>query len=51
MDDPPGDTKSIDDMVFDEVDYVNSLNFDERYHFRLLRKVVGNFKDVPMSFC
>ena len=50
MDDPPRNAKSIDDVVLDEVDYVNSLNFDERYCFCPLREIFGNCEDVPMSF-
>ena len=34
MYDPSGNIELINDMVFDEVDYINSLNFDEWYCFR-----------------
>jgi len=34
MDDPPGDTKSMDDMVFDEVDHIGGFNFSEWCGFR-----------------
>jgi len=37
MDDP--DTKSMDDMVFDEINHVRSFNFHQWYGFCLLRKV------------
>ena len=33
VDDPSGNTKSVDDMVFDEVNYVNGFNFGERHGF------------------
>jgi len=33
MNDPPGDTKSVDDMVFDEVNNIGGFNFSERYSF------------------
>jgi len=36
MDDTPGDTKLVDDMVFDEVDHISGLNFNEWYNFRQL---------------
>jgi len=29
MDDPPGETKSVDDMVFDEVNKIARFNFGE----------------------
>ena len=51
MNDPLGYTKSIDDMVFNEVDYVGSLNFGEWYCLRLFGKVLGDHEDIPMSFC
>ena len=31
MNDPPGDTKSVDDMVFDESNNIASFNFSEQY--------------------
>ena len=31
MDDPSGDTKSMDDMVFDEVNNIGDFNLSERY--------------------
>jgi len=33
MDDPPGNNKSMDDMMFYEVNHVNDSNFCERYGF------------------
>ena len=40
MDDPPENKKSMDDVVFDEVNHINSLSFGERYGFRPLRQVI-----------
>ena len=31
MDDPPRDTKSMDDMVFDKINHVKSFNFHQWY--------------------
>jgi len=31
MDDPSRDTKSMDDMVFDEVNNIGDFNLSERY--------------------
>jgi len=50
MDDPPGDTKSMDDMVFNEVNTVGSLNFSEWYSFRPFRKVISYSKNKLMTF-
>jgi len=36
MDDPPRDTKLMDNMVFDEINYVRSFNFYQWYSFCLL---------------
>jgi len=33
MDDPSGDTKLVDDMVFDEVNNISRFNFSEQYNF------------------
>jgi len=33
VDDPSGDIKSVDDMVFDEVNNIGSFNLSERYKF------------------
>jgi len=33
MDDSSGDAKSVDDMIFDEVDHVGGFNFSERDNF------------------
>jgi len=33
VDDPPVDTKSVDNMVFDEVNNIGTSNFSERYNF------------------
>ena len=51
MNNPPGYTKSIDDVMFNEVDYVGSLNFNKWYCFRPFGKVLGDCKDISMSFC
>jgi len=50
MDDPLGDTKSVDDMVFDEFDYVSDFNLNEFCSFRLLWEVIDYCKDESMSF-
>ena len=49
MDDPPGDTKSVDDMVFDEVNNIAGYNFGERYSFTLFWEVIGYREDEPMT--
>ena len=36
MNDPPGDTKLMNDMVCNKVNQSSSVNFDERCSFRLL---------------
>jgi len=36
MNDPSGDTKSMDDMVFDEDEHIGGFNFSEWCHFRPL---------------
>jgi len=33
MGDPPGNTKSTNDVVFNEVNHINDFNFNERYDF------------------
>ena len=33
MDDPPGDTKSMDDMVFDEINHIRGFDFNQWYSF------------------
>ena len=33
MDDPLGDTKSVDDIVFDEASNITGFNFSEQYNF------------------
>ena len=50
VNDTPGDTKSMDDMVFDEGDYIGGFNFNEWYNFRPLWEVIGYRKDEPMTF-
>ena len=45
MDDPSGDTKSVDDIVFDEVNNIICFNFSERYSFCSLWKVISYRKD------
>jgi len=50
MDDPPGDTKSMYDMVLDEVTNVGSFNFSARHDFCPLEKVIGYSKNKPMTF-
>ena len=42
MDDPSRDTKSMDDMVFDEVNNISRFNFSKRYN-------VSYRKDEPMT--
>ena len=49
IDDPPGDTKSMYDMVFDEANNIGSFNFDEPYNFRTLWEVIGYSEDEPMT--
>ena len=49
VNDPPGDTKSVDDM-FDEVDHISGFNFSEWCSFRPLWEVIGYRKDEPMTF-
>jgi len=50
VDDPSGDTKSVDDMIFDEVDYVGGFNFSERDSLCPLREVISYQKDELMTF-
>jgi len=50
MDNPPGDAKLVDDMVFDEVDYIGGFNFSERCSFRPLKEIIGYRKDELMTF-
>ena len=50
MDDPLGNTKSVDDMVFDEANNIGSFNFGERYSFSTLQKLLGYSKDKPWPF-
>ena len=50
MDDPPGNTKSMYDIVFDEVNNIGSFNFDERHGFCLFCKVIGYSEDKSMTF-
>jgi len=38
---PPWDTKPMNDMAFDKVDYVGSLNFNKWYSLCLLREIIG----------
>ena len=40
MDVLPGDTKSVDDMVFDEVDHIGGFNFSERCGFCPFQEVI-----------
>jgi len=49
MDDPSGDTKSMDDIVFEEVDDISRFNLSKRYDFCLLWKVTSYCKDEPMT--
>ena len=49
MDDPSGDTKSVDDLMFDEVDHVGGFNFSERDSLCPLREVISYRKDEPMT--
>jgi len=49
MDNPPENTKSINDMVFDEVNYATGFNFCERYDFRTLWEVINYCKDESMT--
>jgi len=49
MDDPSGDTKLMDDIVFDEVNNVSRFNFSKRYNFYPLWKVVSYRKDELMT--
>ena len=49
MDDPPGDTKSMDYMVFDEVSNIGGFNFSERYDFCPFREVIGYRKNELMT--
>jgi len=48
MDDPPGDTKSMDDMVSDEINNIGSFNFSKWYSFRPFREVIGYSENEPM---
>ena len=41
MDDPPGDTKLMYDVVLDEVNNVGSFNFSEWHDFCPLEKVIS----------
>jgi len=49
--DLPGDTKLVDDMVFDEADNIYGFNFSKQRSFRLLCEVVSYRKNRPMIFC
>ena len=49
MDEPLGDTKSADDMVFVEVNNIGSFNFRERYNFRPLWEVIDYREDKSMT--
>jgi len=46
-----GDTKSMDDMVFDEVDNISGFNFNKQCSFCPLCEVIGYHKDEPMTSC
>jgi len=48
VNDLPENTKSVDDMMFDEVNNIDCFNFGEQYDFCLLREVVGYCEDEPM---
>jgi len=50
VDGPPADTKSVDDLVFDEVDHINDLNFSKQCNFCSFWEVIGYHKDKPMTF-
>ena len=50
MGDPPGDTKSMYDVVVEEVNNVGSFNFSERHDFYPLGKVISYSKDKLMTF-
>ena len=41
MDDPPRDTKSMDDMVFDKINHVGSFNFHKWYTLYPLLEVIS----------
>ena len=45
MDDPPRDTKPMDDMMFDEINHVRSFDFNQWYSFRPPWKVIGYCQD------
>jgi len=45
VNDYPRNTKSMDDMVFNEVNNITCFNFSERYNFCPLQKVIGYSKD------
>ena len=50
MNDPPRDTKFVDNMVFDEVVHISELNLLEWCSFCPLLKVISYCKDEPMTF-
>ena len=48
MDDPPRNTKLMDDMVFNEVNNINNFNFSERYSSVYSKNNYYN-KNKPMT--
>jgi len=49
VDNPTGNTKSVDDMVFDEVNNIARFNFAEWYSFRPHGEVISYCEDEPMT--
>ena len=45
VNDPPGNTKSVNDMVFDEIDHISYFNLYEQCNFRLFWEVIDYRKD------
>jgi len=49
MNDPPGNTKSKNDVMFDEVNHVSDFHFNKWYSFRPLWEIIDYHKDEPMT--
>jgi len=50
MDDPSGDTKSVDNMMSDEINHVGGFNFNKQNNLCSLWEVISYRKNESMIF-